>query len=242
LDRTPSQRDFKSHFQSIADAPTPDQLRYTYGTWTAAVIDAGLTPLPTDPPSNEISEEELVEEYVRVANECGRMPTREIFRVKSSRFTNRPYQTRWGKWSEVQNHFASKYSNRFNFTCATKRTVEAKTFDTPLGLNLPLAFEPTNEFETIALFTLLAKDLGYRILKIRAEFPDALLERGGNQIQAEFEFLASNYISHCHKRSPETLCIYWRNDFDLAPVQTLCLEDEVMRLRGMLPRRSTEMG
>lgn len=234
LGATPSERDYKLHFQSLDSAPSPNQLRYIYGTWTEAVIDAGLTPLPTDPPRYEISDEELVEEYVRVANECGCMPPCETFR-KMSRFSNRPYQTRWGKWSEVQKHFASMYPDRFTFTCATKETVEAKTRDTPLGLSLPMAFEPTNEFETIALFTLLANDLGYRILKIRAEFPDALLERGGTPITAEFEFLASNFVSHCHKRSPEILCICWRNDFDLAPVQTLCLEDEVMRRRKLLP-------
>jgi hypothetical protein len=88
-------------------------------------------------------------------------------------------------------------------------------------LNSPLVFEPRNEIETIALFTLLAKDLGYRILSIRADFPDAILEKDGIEYPTEFEFLSSNYLAHCHDRSPEILCVCWRVDCDLSPVKNV---------------------
>jgi hypothetical protein len=101
-----------------------------------------------------------------------------------------------------------------------------------LNIECPLVYEPRNEFETIALFTVLAKDLGYRILSIRAEFPDAILEKDGIAIKAEFEFLSSNYLAHCHEMSPDILCICWRGDCDLSPVKILCLEDFIRADKG----------
>lgn len=224
LGRTPSERDYKSHYSSITGAPTPSQLRYDFGTWTAAVIGAGLTPLPTDPPRNDISDEELVAEFVRIANKLGRIPSLEVFR-KESKFSNNPYKRRWGPWSKVQNHFASTHFNELTFVPSLIQKNHTAPKLQKLNFDCPLVYEPRNEFETIALFTLLAKDLGYKILSIQAEFPDAKLERNGVEIQAEFEFLSSNYLAHCHERSSDILCICWRVDCDLSPVKVVCLED-----------------
>lgn len=226
LGRTPSERDYKQRYTSIEDAPTPSQLRYEFGTWTAAVIAAGLTPLPTDPPRNDISTNDLVAEFVRVANKLGQLPSMEVFR-KESKFSNIPYKRRWGSWSKVQDHFTSNYSHQLAFKPAPVEKRQTPTKLERLSFDSPLVYEPRNEFETIALFVLLAKDLGYKILSIRAEFPDAILEKDGTEVRAEFEFLSSNYVAHCHEMSPDILCICWRVDCDLSPVKVLCLEDVV---------------
>lgn len=231
LGRTPSERDYKQHYISIEGAPTPSQLRYEFGTWTAAVIEAGLTPLPTDPPRNDISIDDLSEEFVRVANKLSRLPSVEVFR-KESKFSNIPYKRRWGTWSKVQDYFTSNYSHQFTFKPIPVAKRQTPTKLERLNFDSSLVYEPRNEFETIALFTLLAKDLGYKILSIRAEFPDAILEKDGTEVRAEFEFLSSNYVAHCHEMSPDILCICWRVDCDLSPVKVLCLEDVVRAVKA----------
>jgi hypothetical protein len=224
IGHTPSEQDYKKHYSSIEGAPTPSQLRYEFGTWTAAVKGAGLTPLPTAPPRNDIPNENLIAEFVRVANNLGRLPSLEVFR-NESKFSNVPYKRRWGPWSKVQSYFASNHAKQFSFVPCVNKLSRTLPKPQKLSIDCPLVNEPRNEFETIALFTLLAKDLGYRILSIQSEFPDATLEKDGVEVQAEFEFLSSNYLSHCHELSPDILCVCWRVDCDLSPVKVLCLED-----------------
>lgn len=67
IGHTPSEQDYKKHYSSIEGAPTPSQLRHEFGTWTAAVKGAGLTPLPTAPPRNDIPNESLIADFVGVA-------------------------------------------------------------------------------------------------------------------------------------------------------------------------------
>jgi len=224
IGRTPSERDYKKHYSSIKGAPTPSQLRYEFGTWTAAVKSAGLTPLPTDPPRNDISTEDLIAEFVRIANKLGCLPSKEIFR-NESKFSNVPYNRRWGPWSKVQSHFASNHAKEFSFVPCVNELSHTPPKTQKLSIDCPLVYEPRNEFETIVLFTVVAKDLGYRILSIQSGFPDATLEKDGVEVRAEFEFLSSNYLSHCHELSPDILCICWRVDCDLSPVKVLCLEE-----------------
>ena len=154
-----------------------------------------------------------------------------------SQFSNQPYQTRWGKWSDVIRHFASVHFQRFTFDIKNMLVEKREAANRkPLGLDIPMVNEPANEFETVVLFALLAGDLGYRIVSIGAAFPDALIERDNQQMKIEFEYLSSNYLRHCHDRSEEITCICWRNDCDIAPVKVISLEDEVIRRRRLLAR------
>lgn len=234
LGRTPTQLEYKLFATSRMDIPSQNQVRYLFGTWTTAVLSAGLQPAPNDPPSSEIDETELVSEFLRVANDLGRMPSMEVFRQRS-RFSNRPYVKRWGgKWSEVVRHFATTFSNDliFDVTIAA-REEEVILERRPLGLDLPMAFVPENEYETVVLFALLASSLGCKIVRIGSAFPDAEIEIAGELRQVEFEYVSSNYIRHGHERSSRFTCICWRIDAEIAPVQVLSLENEVIRRRGV---------
>lgn len=223
LGRTPSEKEFKTYAASVPGVPTANQLRYVYGQWTDAVIDAGLEPLPTDPPRFAYSEAELIDEFIRVSNILGRLPSLELFR-STSQISNVPYR-KWGKWSEVQRYFVSNFATRFSFNAVSASPKRKRSRETRLKYECALNFEPRNEFETIALFTILATDLGYRINSIRADFPDAVLEHNRVETLVEFEYLSSNYKAHCHPMSSEFMCICWRKDCDLGPVRIISLED-----------------
>ena len=231
LGHTPTQNEYKSHCVSERGIPTVNQVRYIFGTWTSAVESAGLTPAPRDPPRFEYSETQLIDEFIRIANVLGRMPPLEVFR-QQSQYSNRPYQTRWGKWSDVIRHFSAEHFDRFTFEVTVAQVAHGDGRQRrPLGLGLPLTHEPTNEFETVALFALLAESLGFKIVSIGSAFPDGLLQRNGEQVVVKFEYLSSNYLRHCHPTSDEFTCICWRADCDISPVKLICLEDEVVRRR-----------
>lgn len=234
LGRTPTQNEYKLFCISDGGIPTVNQVRYDFGTWTAAVVSAGLQPAPNDPPRFEYSESKLIDEFIRIANDLGRMPPLEVFR-QQSQYSNRPYQTRWGKWSDVIRHFVTVHFQRFTFEVAEEPLSDTKTIHRrTLGLELPMAYKPGNEFETVALFALLANSLGFKIISIGSAFPDGLVEKNGQQMKIEFEYLTSNYLRHYHQMSEDITCICWRKDCDIAPVDVISLEDEVLRRRKLL--------
>jgi len=85
-------------------------------------------------------------------------------------------------------------------------------------------YEPRNEFEVIALFVCLCDELGYKIKKIRADFPDAILEKDGIEIETEFEYVSSNYEAHCHPVHEKYLCICWRKDKSIKGLNIFSIE------------------
>ena len=74
---------------------------------------------------------------------------------------------------------------------------------------------------------MLANEMGFRIKAIKASFPDALLEKSGDEIQVEFEYLSSNYLEHGHPIDYKCLCICWRRDTDIQGMDILSLEEYV---------------
>jgi hypothetical protein len=71
-------------------------------------------------------------------------------------------------------------------------------------------FIPKNEMGVIVRFTQEIVSIGnISILSVRAEYPDAILLVNGNEIRTEFEYLASNFISHQHDPRECDLVICW---------------------------------
>lgn len=77
-----------------------DRVVGQFGSWNNAIIQASLEPNPTkEPPSNKISEESLITEYIKIANELGYLPPRLEFTAKS-KYSRGPYERRFGTWSK----------------------------------------------------------------------------------------------------------------------------------------------
>jgi len=177
--------------------------------------------------SKAIRTDELLDEFVRVANSMSKLPTAHEF-IKSARFSWRPYKDRWGPgWPDVQKALSDQCANRFHFNI---RSLEqsAATFKTSIPLKLPLALlnRPRNEIETVILFSLLADKLRYKIEACGSAFPDVMLiDQDGNRIAAEFEYLSSNYLQHGHPLSFGGVCICWRKDVELGAINVISLEE-----------------
>ena len=86
----------------------------TFGSWTEAIIAAGLVPLPqggmpkaeqrrlerltkrqADPSSQRIPDDDLLDELIRVAKDLGRRPSGNQINAKG-KFSGDVYKKRWG--------------------------------------------------------------------------------------------------------------------------------------------------
>ena len=122
-----------------------------------------------------------------------------------------------------------EYGARFCFEVKTSRQKKATPPRKRLSIACSLLFEPQNEYETVALFCLLAEELGFLIKRIRSDFPDGLLEQNGTDVPVEFVLLSSNYREHCHPATFDGTVICWRKDEDLGGIKILSLEEYLRR-------------
>jgi hypothetical protein len=97
-------------------------------------------------------------------------------------------------------------------------------------LMLPeLAHEPANELGVIFVFGMLARKLGFIVLRIQPDFPDceALVEvaRGvWQRVRIEFEFESRNFLRHRHRKDGCDMIICWRHNWPECPPNIEVLE------------------
>jgi hypothetical protein len=202
-----------------------DQIMGLFGTWNNAIAEAGLHPNPTqEPPRNDIPRDKIVDEMIRVANLLGEIPSHPKFSAKSN-YSRGVVEREFGSWRNGWQQVMSEYKSRFTFQPQIRDTFkETGKRLRPLKISLPLLYEPQNEQGTLALFCLLAHDLGFKILKVQTDFPDLELQENGELHLTELEFLSSNYLLHGHPIEAKYTCICWRKDCDLGPVRIIELE------------------
>ncbi len=222
LGKTPTMHDFKRNKTGIS----LHQIVYFYGSWNEAVKDAGLKINPTfQPPLYKVAKQDLIDEFIRVANEVGSIPGMHIFRSKA-KYSWTPYKTTFGSWANAVKYIIDNYQDKFTFKAENKEKNSKNNKDRKLlKFSCPLLYIPQNEFETIVLFSYLAPKLGYMIEMVRAEFPDAILVKEGKRINCEFEYLSSNYLQHGHPQDNSCICICWRKDIDIKGVKVFSLEE-----------------
>ena len=230
LHKTPTQKEY-SLYREKNDFSL-EQIMYRYGNWSSAIIATGLEPNPFQQPPRQpkITKEELIAEFIKVANEAGRIPAMDQFRIKS-KYSWTPYKTKWGSWRNAVNYIIKNYSDKLTFSNISPKDKREKLKRKELRYKCPLVYEPMNECETIALFVCLAGELGFKIKKICSDFPDAILEKNGKEIYAEFEYLSSNYIQHCHPLNFKGICICWRKDSNIDNIKIISLEEHIRKTR-----------
>lgn len=230
LGRTPTIREFKRSRRTTMFSY--DQILRAFGAWTPAVEAAGLKPNPIgEPPSNKRERQDLIDEFVRVANKLGTIPSHPMFSANSA-MSRGPFKREFGSWKEAVRTITKEARARFTFApklqlnaTGSKSSRDPRT----LGLSTPLLFVPRNETETLVLFTLLAGQLGYEIEAAQIDFPDLLLRKDGQSFRAEVEFLSSTYLAHGHPIEADVLCVCWRKDKDIPGLRDILSLEEVVR-------------
>jgi hypothetical protein len=151
IGRTPTSKDYK---QFNKGRWSYTQILYLYGNWNVAVKDAGLNPNPSKvPPKPEIiTKDELAKEFISVSNSLGKIPSMREFGAVS-KYSTRPYTKSFGKWLDTIDYMTENYSDQFSFPIDASRAALAhKPTRKKLRWDCPILYNPSNEFETIALF------------------------------------------------------------------------------------------
>ncbi|MFO7863201.1 MAG: hypothetical protein R6U85_04310 [Salinivirgaceae bacterium] len=94
---------------------TYGQIVYIYGTWNAAIHDAGLPMnLYRLPPTNEITKEELIEDFIKVANIVNQMPTFRDYN-KLGKYSLTPFVRHLKSWNTVKEYVYDNYREELKF-------------------------------------------------------------------------------------------------------------------------------
>jgi hypothetical protein len=93
-----SQNDFDEHHE-LGGVTTAGML---FGSWNLAIKAAGLTPYPSGGPGpRRITDDELLEELIRVHKHFGKMPSeRNVAAIGNYSLT--PYKERWGSIAKAR--------------------------------------------------------------------------------------------------------------------------------------------
>jgi hypothetical protein len=122
--RDVSREEMIIEIQRLADKlgqpPTVDQMRYQgqfgastisseFGSWNAAVVEAGYEPVR----KKDVPEEKLIEELIRLADELGKTPTAGEMLREGPRSPN-TYSRRFGSWNNALEKAGFDLHNRSN--------------------------------------------------------------------------------------------------------------------------------
>jgi hypothetical protein len=103
---------------------------------------------------------------------------------------------------------------------------------------------PTNEQGVVALFAMVARDLGYYIQEIGTAFPDCTArretERGWEEVAIEFEFESHSFREHGHDPTQCDVLVCWKHTLlDLpADIEVIRLSEQIRKLSAAPITRS----
>ncbi len=162
-------------------------------------------------------------------------------------------ENQWGDVAEIVRQHALNSAMRLPWvtTClpddhgermATPLAIRTATCPEPMP-NRPLygepilspvmAHAPTNELGVMVLFGALAHDLGFKIMRVQAAFPDceAMRRMANGRCQLsliEFEFESRNFVDHMHDVKGCDLIVCWVHNWKECPLEVI----ELSRMVG----------
>jgi hypothetical protein len=173
------------------------RIRYYFGSFNAAVKEAGLAPNPKGVPATgykKLTDEELLEEIGRLWQATGARPS-EATMNSQGRYSVKPYKKRWGSFRSAVDEYEERYGIPEGITRSSqllqeevvpqRRLIIPQTHkpksDAPTKRRVlygePLDFRglryaPINEQGVVYLFGMVSRELGFLIESIRTDFPD----------------------------------------------------------------------
>lgn len=249
------QKDFRKHSRISTGT-----VRRHFGSWNAAVEEAGLVPInPIEMIRREgpiIDDEELLQDLIRLYNENGKEPTYAMIGARG-KYSERPYIKRWGTIGKAfllaKQRFPEAVSHELPESPASQSILpEIKTlpatikpkragkkriiFGEPIDFR-GLRFAPVNEQGVVYLFGMISHELGYLIESVRTAYPDCegkrCFDKKKNQwehVLIEFEYSSSNFREHGHNEEGCDLIVCWIHDWPECSVEVLELRSVIKYL------------
>ncbi|HEY2499283.1 MAG TPA: hypothetical protein VGK24_19660 [Candidatus Angelobacter sp.] len=255
LKRNPSRRELR-----LTARVSDDALRKHFGGLKGALEKAGLRPSGSGFRQREST---VLLDWARVARALGKLPTMTEYESRGG-FSDMPFHTRYGNWTSVPAAFLrfarkQKIQGKWEdvlgmirahldkgsvvkIRASHGRTRKQDIFqDRPLYgpvMNLPeMVHEPLNELGVVFAFGLVARQLGFSVLRFQTAFPDceALREVVRGQLQRmklEFEFESRNFLRHGHRIDGCDGIVCWKHNWKECPkhLEVIELRREIAKI------------
>ena len=229
-----------------------------FGSWNAALEASGLEMSPNF--IREVPLQTLADEFLRVSNQLGRIPTiRQL--TRRSRYVSHTFGSGkpggyGGFKRRAIEHLLSGGARiapavrdafdaeRARLVSEVSASLPAAIQDTPHRQGRTLnfrafAYAPTCEHDVVQMFGSVAAELGFEIVGNRSAFPDCEARRAQGfaretfaKCLIEYEFSSSDYRRHKHPPTGCDLVVCWIHDWDDCPIEVLELQAEIRRLGG----------
>jgi len=228
-----------------------EALHKHFGGLKGALEKAGLRPSGSGFRQQEST---VLLDWARVARKLGKIPTVTEYESRGG-FSDMPFHTRYGNWTSVPDAFVrfarkekiqGKWKDVLGMISAQagdgkgsmvkvrashQRTRKQDIFhDRPLYgplMNLPeMVHEPLNELGVVFAFGLVARQLGFSVLRFQSAFPDceALREVVRGQLQRmklEFEYESRNFLRHGHRIDGCDGIVCWKHNWKECPLEVI---------------------
>jgi hypothetical protein len=245
-----------------------DMIRKHFGGMKKAMECAGLEAIGSGFPQPEST---LLKDWAMVARKLGKLPSVNEYR-SAGRFSDTPFFGRYGRWTRVPEAFrrfakatrielewkdvlgiiseGARKSSGPKIRCSHQRTRKQDIFqDRPVYgalMNLPeMVHEPLNELGVVFAFGMVARQLGFSVLRFQSAFPDceALREVVRGQLQRmklEFEFESRNFLRHGHRIDGCDGIVCWKHNWKECPLEVIELSKVFHRLIATSREREIE--
>jgi hypothetical protein len=250
LKHNPSRRELR-----LTARVSEEALHKHFGGLKGALEKAGLRPSGSGFRQQEST---VLLDWARVARKLGKIPTVTEYESRGG-FSDMPFHTRYGNWTSVPGAFlmigaqaGDGRGSMVKVRALHGRTRKQDIFhDRPLYgplMNLPeMVHEPLNEMGVVFAFGLVARQLGFKVLRFQAAFPDCevLREVVKGQLQRmklEFEYESRNFLRHRHRIDGCDGIVCWKHNWKECPLEVIELSKVFHRLIGkeqnLLPQRT----
>jgi hypothetical protein len=235
-----------------------EALHKHFGGLRKALECAGLRPSGSGFRQQEST---VLLDWAAVARKLGKIPTVAEYESRG-RFSDMPFHSRYGSWTKVPDAFVrfarkekiqSKWKDVMEMIGAQagkNRKAKVRALhgrsrkqdifqDRPLYgplMHLPeMVHEPLNELGVVFAFGMVARRLGFSVLRFQSAFPDceALREVVRGQLQRmklEFEYESRNFLRHGHKIDGCDAIVCWKHNWKECPLEVIELSKEIAKI------------
>lgn len=211
-------------------------VRKRFGGWNKALEKAGLRVTKR----NKIPNKEIFDEIAKVWNLLGRKPSQDEF-SRLSKFSSSLLKHRFGTFLKAMEAYLEEHHTDDSLGAehdngGLKLVIHAPSAPggrakrTKYGslINFRgMQHAPLNELGVVFLFGMLAKELGFVVEAISADFPDCEAKRHDplsetwERVLVEFEFNSLRFKEHGHDPKQCDLIVCWKHDWDESPIEVL---------------------
>ena len=235
-----------------------EALHKHFGGLRKALECAGLRPSGSGFRQQEST---VLLDWAAVTRKLGKIPTVAEYESRG-RFSDMPFHSRYGSWTRVPDAFVrfarkekiqgkwkdvmemigeqASEGRKVKVRASHGRSRKQDIFqDRPLYgplMHLPeMVHEPLNELGVVFAFGMVARRLGFSVLRFQSAFPDceALREVVRGQLQRmklEFEYESRNFLRHGHKIDGCDAIVCWKHNWKECPLEVIELSKEIAKI------------